>query len=69
MPASAGGMWKAVIATSAAVAAAAIAHQCGRSRRPASSPNSTRIGSAATRVESIQLWNGSYTWVQAMTDS
>ena len=59
MPASGSGMPKTVTATRTAVAAAAIAHQCGGSLRPASRPNSTKIGSAATSVESNQLCSGS----------
>src|SRR5213080_2662913 len=56
----------AVTATTTAVPAPAMAHQCGLTLSPASRPNSTRIGKAATRVERIQLCNGSYVWVQAM---
>src|SRR5205814_2872257 len=67
--ASGNGIPNTVTATSAAVAAPAIAHQCGRQRSPASAPNSTTIGSTATSVESIQLWSGSYIWVQAMDHS
>src|SRR2546426_10606109 len=69
MPARGKGMPKTVTATTTAVAPAAMAHQCGRTRRPASRPNSTRIGRAATSVERSQLCNGSYTWVQAIAYS
>src|SRR2546422_6217364 len=44
-----------------------MAHQCGFTLSPASRKNSTRIGRAATRVERIQLCNGSYAWVHAMS--
>src|SRR3989454_7219618 len=66
MPASGNGMPNTVTATTTAVPAPAMAHQCGFTLSPASRPNSTRIGKAATRVERIQLCNGSYVWVQAM---
>src|SRR6266576_664180 len=59
MPASETGNPKTETATSTAVPAAAIAHQWGFSRSPASRPNNTRIGSAATRVEKTQLCSGS----------
>src|SRR2546427_1746308 len=66
MPASGNGIPNTVTATTTAVPAPAMAHQCGLTLSPASRPNSTRIGKAATRVERIQLCNGSYVWVQAM---
>src|SRR3989441_11230828 len=66
MPASGNGIPNTVTATTTAVPAPAMAHQCGFTLSPASRPNSTRIGKAATRVERIQLCNGSYVWVQAM---
>src|SRR2546426_6746908 len=66
MPASRTGIPKMRTATATAVPAPAIAHQCGFTLSPASNPNSTRIGRAATRVERIQLCSGSYTWVHAM---
>src|SRR2546425_2151085 len=66
MPASRNGIPKMRTATATAVPAPAIAHQCGFTLSPASNPNSTRIGRAATRVERIQLCSGSYTWVHAM---
>src|ERR1051325_37426 len=69
MPASEAGIPKTSTATSTAVAAPAMAHQCGFTRNPASRPNSTRIGSAATRVEKTQLCSGSYTWVHVMAQS
>src|SRR5438445_13404136 len=69
MPASGNGMPKTVVATMTAVTPPAMAHQWGRTRRPASRPNSTRIGRAATSVERSQLCNGSYTWVQAIAYS
>src|SRR5207249_5373221 len=69
MPASRKGIPKTATATRTAVPAPAIAHQCGFTLSPASNPNSTRIGSAATRVERIQLCSGSYTWVHAMVAS
>src|SRR6266487_2227348 len=59
MPASDAGIPKTSTATSTAVAAPAMAHQWGFTRNPASRPNSTRIGSAATRVEKTQLCSGS----------
>src|ERR1700684_2155703 len=55
--------------TRTAVAAAAMAHQWGFTRRPASRVNSTMIGSAATRVESHQWPSGSYTCVQFIRGS
>src|ERR1700741_3100263 len=54
------------IAQRTAVVAPAMAHQCGRTLRPASNPSSTTIGSAATRVESHQWPKGSYTCVQVI---
>src|SRR2546427_11925811 len=66
MPASDNGIPNTVTATTTAVPAPAMAHQCGFTLSPASKPNSTRIGKAATRVERIQLCNGSYAWVHAM---
>src|SRR2546430_11959921 len=66
MPASGNGIPNTVTATTTAVPAPAMAHQCGLTLSPANRPNSTRIGNAATRVERIQLCNGSYVWVQAM---
>src|SRR5437667_10109219 len=66
MPASDNGIPNTVTATTTAVPAPAMAHQCGFTLSPASKPNSTRIGKAATRVERIQLCNGSYAWVDAM---
>src|SRR5260370_21497336 len=54
------------IAQRTAVVAPAMAHQCGRTLRPASNPSSTTIGSAATRVESHQWPRGSYTCVQVI---
>src|SRR2546428_13344293 len=66
MPASGNGIPKTVTATTTAVPAPAMAHQCGLTLSPANRPNSTRIGNAATKVERIQLCNGSYVWVQAM---
>src|SRR5207245_9294012 len=69
IPASRSGIPKIVTATTTAVAAPAIAHQCGFTLSPASNPNSTRIGRAATTVERIQLCSGSYTWVHAMGHS
>src|SRR5713101_8684594 len=66
MPASANGIPNTVTATTTAVTAPAIAHQCGLTRNPARRPNSTRMGRAATRVDRIQLFSGSYTWVHAM---
>src|SRR2546427_8254432 len=66
MPASSTGTPNTVTATTTAVPAPAMAHQCGFTLSPASKPNSTRIGKAATRVERIQLCNGSYAWVHAM---
>src|SRR5207244_186795 len=69
IPASRNGIPKIVTATTTAVAAPAIAHQCGFTLSPASNPNSTRIGRAATTVERIQLCSGSYTWVHAMGHS
>src|SRR3989442_654803 len=65
-PAIATDIQKTVTATTTAVPAPAMAHQCGLTLSPANRPNSTRIGNAATRVERIQLCNGSYVWVQAM---
>src|SRR5439155_1706805 len=59
VPASRNGIPKTRTATRTAVPAPAIAHQCGFTLSPASNPNNTRIGSAATRVERIQLCNGS----------
>src|ERR1700675_2220601 len=55
------------MATSTAVAAPATAQRCAFTLKPASNPNSTRIGSAATSVESHQCPNGSYTCVQVTT--
>src|SRR5437867_817545 len=69
MPASDAGIPKTSTATSTAVAAPAMAHQWGFTRSPASRPNNTRIGSAATRVEKTQLCSGSYTWVHVMAQS
>src|SRR5438477_155959 len=69
MPASETGIPNTRTATSTAVPAPAIAHQWGFNRSPASRLNSTRIGSAATRVEKTQLCSGSYTWVQVMAQS
>src|SRR6266568_1779405 len=69
MPASDAGIPKTRTATSTAVPAPAMAHQWGFTRSPASRPNSTRIGSAATRVEKTQLCSGSYTWVHVMAQS
>src|ERR1041385_6013048 len=69
MPASEAGIPKTSTATSTSVAAPAMAHQCGFTRNPASRPNSTRIGRAATRVEKTQLCSGSYTWVHFMAQS
>src|SRR2546426_3223045 len=66
MPASGNGIPNTVTATTTAVPAPAMAHQCGLTLSPANRPNSTRIGNAATKVERIQLCNGSYVWVQAM---
>src|SRR5438128_11031364 len=66
MPASGNGIPNTVTATRTAVPAPAMAHQCGFTLSPANRPNSTRIGNAATKVERIQLCNGSYVWVQAM---
>src|ERR1700756_1849878 len=54
------------IAQRTAVVAPAMAHQCGRTLRPASNPSRTTIGSAATRVESHQWPRGSYTCVQVI---
>src|ERR1700741_3581016 len=54
------------IAQRTAVVAPAMAHQCGRTLRPASNPSSTTIGNAATRVESHQWPRGSYTCVQVI---
>src|SRR6266699_2211035 len=59
MPASEAGIPKTSTATSTAVAAPAMAHQWGFTRSPASRPNNTRIGSAATRGEKTQLCSGS----------
>src|SRR5712691_5623165 len=69
MPASETGIPKTETARSSAVPAPAIAHQWGFSRSPASRPNSTRIGNAATSVDRIQLCSGSYTWVHVMSQS
>src|SRR6266566_3559316 len=69
MLASETGIPKTETATSTAVPAPAIAHQWGFTRSPASRPNSTRIGNAATSVDRIQLCSGSYTWVHAMAQS
>src|SRR6266550_4692313 len=69
MPASETGIPKTETATSTAVPAPAIAHQWGFTRSPASRPNSTRIGNAATSVDRIQLCSGSYTWVHGMAQS
>src|SRR5262249_46354239 len=60
------GMPNTKMATRTAVVAPAIAHQCGRTFRPASSPSRTTMGSAATSVESHQWPNGSYTCVHVM---
>src|SRR6266566_2316404 len=49
-----------------AVRAPAIAHQCGLTFSPASKPNSTMMGNAATSVDSHQCPSGSYTWVQVI---
>src|SRR5205807_5643440 len=69
MPASETGIPKTETATSTAVPAPAIAHQWGFTRSPASRPNSTRIGNAATSVDRAQLCSGSYTWVHVMAQS
>src|SRR5579883_2249959 len=66
MAASASGILKKITATRMAVSAPEIAHRCGLTLRPASSPKRTRMGRAATRVESHQGPKGSYTWVQCM---
>src|SRR5207245_10812262 len=66
MPASGHGIPNTVTPTRTAAPAPAMAHQCGFTLSPANRPNSTRIGNAATKVERIQLCNGSYVWVQAM---
>ena len=50
-----------------AVKAPEMAHQCGFTLKPASNPNSTMMGSAATSVDSHQWPSGSYTWVQFVT--
>src|ERR1700676_3716848 len=55
------------MATSTAVAAPATAQRWAFTLKPASNPNSTIIGSAATSVESHQCPNGSYTCVQVTT--
>ena len=54
MAASVTGIPKNTTATAAAVNAPAIAHKCGFTLRPASSPNRTRSGNAATKLESHQ---------------
>ena len=59
MAASASGILKKMIATSTAVEAPAMAHQCGFTLRPASNPNSTMMGSAATSVDNHQWPKGS----------
>src|SRR5579859_340818 len=46
-----------------------MAHQCGFTLKPASIPRRTRMGSAATRVESHHWPNGSYTCVHCIRPS
>src|SRR5436309_1476896 len=66
MAASVSGILKKATATRIAVRAPALAHQCGFIFKPPSKPKSTRMGRAATSVESHQWPSGSYTCVQCM---
>src|SRR5260370_25911078 len=69
MEASRSGILKKIMATSIAVRAPAMAHQCGFTLSPASNANNTIIGSAASSVDNHQWPSGSYTWVQVIAVS